>query len=536
MSVHQKQTPVKDLFAGHKTMMSLIILAIILIYASFSWLCPIMIDDYMFWGKYITANNGSTSPSLTGYLTYVRDLWLYENGRFANMLCAPVVLWMPKWIWAIILAVIICATYLLSAWMVNGSRSISPLLLMSVWICCILLLPWYDISSLMLIDYALNYFPPTLLTLASIWAAYHIESGRQFRHIYYCAIIVIAFLAGIFHEGFSMPLLAALSVIAATRRFSMPGQWWGVYIALLCGTIISAGSPAIWTRFFTTMDSNAELHLRPYLRALVKTTPMFFALSAAAIAAIPFAKSRRILRNIISDRLNQYLLLTASFAAIMVIILKAPVRATTGLNLLLIIFLLRGIKSLDIHISPKSSSMAAIASLIAVCLFYTGVLRWQFKIFDENRHITMLLEEGHRDETIYMDTIRHAPWWTLSHPVVDIWYTSGQIRFVNSIYGRPEDTPPVLPEILERYDFNNPVPIPGNTDFCRAGDIILMRGDNIDTDSLTYNWRFTLAGGEEIGSYVMFVPFIANNGERWIAGFPTRIQVKGPFLNITESY
>lgn len=526
----------KGLLAKDTTLMSIIILAIILIYASFSWLCPIMIDDYMFWDKYLTANNGSILPSLSGYCNYVRDLWLYENGRLANMLCAPVVLWMPKLAWAIILAVIICAIYLSAASLVNGSRPVSPLLLMSVWICCILLLPWHDYSSLMLIDYALNYFPSTLLTLATIWAAYRIGSGRRFRIARYCLIIFVAFLTGVFHEGFSMPLLAALSVIAAVRRFSMPGQWWGVYIALLCGTIISAGSPAIWTRFFTTMDSNAELHLRPYLRALVKNTPLFFALSAAAIAAIPFAKSRRILRNIISDRLNQYLLLTALFAAIMVIILKAPVRATTGLNLLLIIFLLRGIKSLDIHISPKSSSMAAIASLIAVCLFYTGVLRWQFKIYDENRQITMLLKDGDSDKTIYMDTIRHAPWWTLNHPVAGLWYTNIQIKFVNKIYGRPEDIPPVLPKILEGYDFSNQVTVPENPDFFQTGDIILMRGDNIDTDSLTYNWRFTLAGGEEVGSYVMFVPFIANNGERWIAGFPTRIQVKGPFLNITESY
>ena len=122
----------------------------------------------------------------------------------------------------------------------------------------------------MLIDYALNYFPSTLLTLATIWAAYRIGSGRRFRNARYCLIIFVAFLTGVFHEGFSMPLLAALSVIAATRRFSMPGQWWGVYIALLCGTIISAGSPAIWTRFFTVMDSRTQQHLLPYLRTLVK--------------------------------------------------------------------------------------------------------------------------------------------------------------------------------------------------------------------------------------------------------------------------
>lgn len=269
---------------------------------------------------------------------------------------------------------------------------------------------------------------------------------------------------------------------------------------------------------------------------MVKTTPVLLAMSTVAIAALPFRKSRQVLHSIISDRLNQYLILTASISAIMVIILKAPARATTGLNLLLIILLLRTVKSLGINHFQKSSTTAVIVSLISVCLFYSGVLLWQFKIFDENHQITMLLKDVDSDETIYMDTIRHAPWWTLSHPIVDIWYTSGQIRFVNNIYGRPEDIPPVLPKVLERYDFSNPVTIPEKTVFCQAGDIILMKGDNIDADKLPYNWRFTLAGGEEVGSYVMFVPFIANNGERWIAGFPTRIQVKGPFLNIKESY
>ena len=148
----------------------------------------------------------------------------------------------------------------------------------------------------------------------------------------------------------------------------------------------------------------------------------------------------------------------------------------------------------------------------------------------------MLLKDVDSDETIYMDTIRHAPWWTLSHPIVDIWYTSGQIRFVNNIYGRPEDIPPVLPKVLERYDFSNPVTIPEKTVFCQAGDIILMKGDNIDADKLPI--QLEIHSRRRRGSRVVcdVCPFIANNGERWIAGFPTRIQVKGPFLNIKESY
>ena len=89
----------KGLLAKDTTLMSIIILAIILIYASFSWLCPIMIDDYMFWDKYLTANNGSILPSLSGYCNYVRDLWLYMKTAGLPTCCVrPSYYGCPNWL------------------------------------------------------------------------------------------------------------------------------------------------------------------------------------------------------------------------------------------------------------------------------------------------------------------------------------------------------------------------------------------------------------------------------------------------------
>lgn len=509
-----------------------VIVSIFVIYAVFSYLCPTMVDDLMFWCKYLDANGGCPNPSFFGYCTYVKDLWLYENGRLANMLCAPVVLWVPRAVWAILLSAVICMVFLLSARLVNGNWHFSPVSLMCVWIGGILFLPWRDYSSLMLTDYALNYFPSTLLTLGTILAASNTDNHIKYKTSY-PAVLLMGVFAGIFHEGFSLPLIAGLTTVAVMRRFRMPRQWWGIYMALIAGCSVCVGSPAIWTRFFETVEEPSAFHLLPYIKSFVKTTPLFFIFVIMSVMALLIPKMRNMSKECLSDKLNQYIVLTAIYGAIMVIALKAPVRATTGLNMLLIIFFLRIIRSAKLP-RLRISNLVAVAALMITGLFYAGVLNIQYDIYEENNGIINQLKLIAKNKSIYKDTICRSPWWMLGHPVTGIWYTRMQALYINRIYGRPEDIPPVLPQILRYYDFDKPVSIPGNVGYFQAGDILLMRLDTADVDDMPSGWRFTLADGKEMGSYVTFIPFSVGS-EHWIAGFPANSHVKGPFMKIVPS-
>ena len=294
---------------------SIIVLSMIVIYAIFSWLSPVMIDDLMFWHKYLDANNGDATPSLLGYWCYIRDLWLYENGRLANMLCAPVVLWMPKIVWNVFLACVISCMYLISARIINNSWNFEPLLLVVVWIAYIFILPWHESNSLVIIDYALNYFLSTVVVLLTIWAAWHMEFSQMKNRYLYIGILLMGFVCGLFHEGFSFPLIATLFCIACLNCFKMNCQWWGLFVAVLIGMLICAGSPAIWERFFTSVDADSHFHLKPYIRMFIKNTTLFAGISILMFVCAFFKRGRRCIKHVFSDQINVYLILLGIYSS-----------------------------------------------------------------------------------------------------------------------------------------------------------------------------------------------------------------------------
>lgn len=515
-------------------LMVAIIAAVIAAYASFSWLCPYLSDDYSFLLQYLTANGGSDAPSLSGYWTYVSNIWLHENGRLANMLCAPVVLWMPKWLWAAAIAAVVGAIYLVAARLAKGSWRVGPLLLLSIWVACIVLLPWSDDSSLIAIDFALNYLLSALLMLVTMWAAYHVEVHTISRRSLYCVVVVVGFLTGMCHEGASLPLVATFTLMAAIRRFAMPRQWWGIYIALLVGTAICVGSPAIWTRFSLDVDSRTVFHIRPYIRVLVKSTPLLAAMCAVLVVVAFSRKGRMMIKDACSDRLNLYLGLAAAMSAGMMIVLLAPPRASIWANVLLVILLLRmGYRHIHSRPKPGTALAAATALLLLICVFFVGVLYWQKRIFDEYNDIISTLRVSEKDYVIYKDTIKHTPWWTLNYPIAGIWNHTPQVVHINSYFNRPANSSPVLPTVLRDYDFSHPTPVNSNRPCYQAGNLLLLKKEDTPDERSVHNWRFTLSDGSEVGSFVDLIPHKVGS-EEWLVGIPVRSRVTGPFLYATD--
>lgn len=512
-----------------------IIAAIVVCYASFSWLCPLMLDDYNFIMQYRDANGGSHAPTFHGIWTYASGIWHDENGRLANMLCAPVALWMPKGVWAVGLATMICAIYLMMAKMVNGDWQFSPLLLMAVWIACILALPWWDYSSLMPVDFALNYFPSALLTLVVINAALRFETGSVMGRWHYAAILLAAIFLGLFHEGGSLPMVGAFTLIAASRRFDMPRQWWGVYVALLVGTTFCIGSPAIWQRYLDTNPGHTAFLLKHYIRSLVKTTPLLAFTCAAVCVALMSGGCRGQLRVFVRNRLNVYLVVVAMLSALMTIATGAAARAAVWSHMLLIVLWLRVVRSIYAGSRWHHIHMpVAVVALVAACTFFYGVNYWQKKLNDEYNEIMFFLATAGPKAVLYKDTIRSTPWWTHKHPIVGLWYTNVQAYCVNAFMGRDKNTAPVLPTVLRDYDFSNPTPIGDSDRYFQAGDFILFKSDGTPYDKVACNLRFILNDGREIGSYVEVIPFVVEQ-ELWLMGTPVRTQVQGPYRKVSDA-
>lgn len=510
----------------------------IIIYTLFSLYTPILSDDLIFLHKYYIANGGSYSFSLHGLYEYAHDIWNTENGRLANMLCAPILIWLPGYIKALLIACVISFIFLISTRIIDRNWHLRPITLMTMWILSILLFPWHDYSSLMLTDYALNYLVSAALTLCTLFATYY-STTKRIKPGLYILILITAFSCGAIHEGFSLPLLGSLTILSIIRRHPS-SEWWGIFLSLLAGTIICLSSPAIWNRLADN-TANQTLHLLPYLRHLCKNTPlMVIALSACGMSLF-FKKGRQWLMKNILVGVNLYLVVLAFLSGIMHTLLLAPARATICTTLPLIILLINIIRPYLYKIPIKISYMLIASCMLIVWAFYINVLHWQYRIYQESNEIQDRLCISN-NRTIYYDIIRSTPWWTLRHPISDLWYSSACFTAYNIYYERTDTTALVIPEIIKNYDFKMPVPIPESKGFFQAGNYVLIKDLSLICDDynpatgVTGNWKFTLSSGKIIGSYVTFLPFFNSEGDTWFIGIPGRDSIEGPFLNITPAF
>lgn len=516
-------------------------LSIIIIYSIFSWLVPFNIDDLLFSHKYLVANNGDEQFSLTAIWVYIRDIWLYENGRLANMLCAPIVLWTPKWLWAISLGIIIMAIYVLSACLAQSSSRISASLLMFIWLMGIIFYPWHDMSSLMFVDYALNYFVAGLLILISIAAFVYLET-HKLRPAVYIPLIITGITAGMIHEGFSLPLCATLVIASVTNQGKQSRQWWGLFIAVVAGTVICTTSPAVWARFFETAESKKFMHyIIPYVRLFIKNTPLFAAGLFVTVILLITRKGRIILKKVFADRLNVYLATMTFAASTMAIILLAPPRATLCGDITAIILIARILNNYTHFFLICSSILLNIIALIFIYIFYAGVIYWQFQISKEDRIIKQMLMDSNGD-TVYYDTIRFTPWWTFQHPTAGIWETTMQYDSFGLYTGRMKSSALVLPRDLENYDLSTFHSIPESEGMFQKNDyfiisdstlISLMSAPNIRPKNT--QCRFILEDGRNVGSPVTLFPFLTHDNEIFLIGFPSKDNVKGPFRKVSDN-
>lgn len=522
----------------------IIIFSIILIYSLFSWFVPFNGDDLLFQYKYTIANNGSTKFSLSGLVVFMRDLWLYENGRLANVLCGIVILWMPKWIWAISLGTIICSIFMISTKMAQHISPLSPLMLLVIWIMGIIFFPWYDMSSLMLVAYAMNYFVSMLFVIASIYIAWQLESTRVNHRIYICTL-VIGIITGLMHEGFAVPLLATIiltGIISHIKKNPLSLQWYGFLIAVMVGTIICISSPAIIDRFFTLSESHEirPADLRAYIRILLKNTPLFAGTLLAGCAMLCQSDSRRFLKRFFAHQLNIYLLLLATTSAIMDIILLAPPRATLCSTLPIIILIASIAKPYIVNINKRATTICIAGALVFIGIFYSGVIFYQARIASEDICIKQKLVESN-GETVFFDITEHTPWWTFRHPVTEIWYGPMQHNIYSLTMSRNDSTALVAPSIFKNFEYSSLSPIEQSPGFYQLGRYVLT--DNPSLISTEFNntpgpkggnLRFIFDDGRNIGSYIAFLPILGKDGKLWIIGIPSKVLPDAPYVRITN--
>lgn len=503
-------------------LLGLIAIFMLAVYSLFAWYTPVAIDDYAFMRYYLEANNGSSGFSWSGMAGYISTVWNIENGRLANYLCAPVLLWMPHWLRALSLGLVISTSFILAARLASIKEHLTPPMLVVVWAGMAMFLPWRDISSLMVVDYALNYFLSGLFLLLTLAAAIRLEKSKMGNSLYSVAIIA-AFCAGLCHECFGLPLIAAMGMVALMKRFSMPVQWWGLFAAVVAGTALCLSSPAIWSRFLSRSGS-LNFDLVHACRLLAYSGFIFSLVSFAIFCCLLSAWGRRWLRQFFSTSLNRYLGFVALFSAIISVILTVEGRGFFLSDLSAILLMASMLRDRLQRMSP----VAVLSVLALLILFYANIIRWQRTIYLEDVAIKDAIAKS-GGESVYYDVILDTPWWTFRHPTAGLWRRSSMpVMYSNYINREADSLAIVVPKALRGIDFNKCQPLPGLDEFRQIGDVVLVPYYP-DKDLRVWDMRVTTDEGDQGGTWVGY-EYVKNiDGKLWCMGTPLKRGLHGPY-------
>lgn len=513
----------------------LVILLMTIVYSVYAWYVPVALDDYAFMGYYLDANGGDSSFSLSGLCRYIKTVWEIENGRLANYLCAPFLLWLPHWLRSVVTGVIISASFVISAKFAIGNKKLTGRVVVFVWALSVVFLPWHDFSGLMIADYFLNYFFSWLLVLLTMACIFRLEK-KNFSPLQYCSVILLSFCTGIVHECFALPLLAALGSVALINRLRMRPQWWGIFVAVFAGFVICMSSPAILDRLMiTSSDTGGRAYLLNFLRILYHSVPLCVIAGFAGFVMILSKAGRTHLSNIFSTLTNQYFGLLSLFALVIVVVLFVTGRAAFLAVTPMIIVMTSALDSESNFFRYFSAIPSAIV-LLLLLTFYGPLIYWQRKIYEEHEKVYADVARN-IGRNVYHDTIITAPWYTFRYSTDGLWAVGTQYFGLSQYFHIDEDKLTVLPTVLKGADLSKceTVEFAGEETICQKGDYLIVNGD-VDQSRLSDDYIFYMADGTKRGSSVGWRYFYDENGVKWNIGFPLRGPVNGPFIRIVQPH
>lgn len=337
----------------------------------------------------------------------------------------------------------------------------------------ILFLPWRD--SIFVADYSLNYVYASAVTLPLLWL---LGEGRASlrRGPAFAGTLLLALLAGVWHEGFAAPMLAALGLLCLARRLRMGGwRWWAVVVLYFLATCFIIFCPGILARSGREVGSRFG-HLT--YKVIFDLAAVILLIGSAALLTL-FRAGRRMLREAWEN--DSFILASgvALAAGVLSIIVEHTPRTSFWPDLCALLALLilwrRPIEAImQRRLAPW------IAGILTLCCLAQSVLAltWQHKYYKEYQEVIALFENTD-SETVYYDLIlpQSVSKLTLNFPSRSAWFTDFQYYVLEMAYERPGAAvvPTALRHLPQHPDTISP---PG------AATIVMKTGTHLYTNRL----------------------------------------------------
>lgn len=208
--------------------------------------------------------NGDLITTPSQWFNSAKNHYLYhDNGRLANFLAMGQAI-IPHWAYDLLLTLcyaILVITIIQFAGLRKEKPGVVAAVCLSLW--CFLI--WS--TPMLSIDYLLNYLLAAAVTFRFSWVV-----TRRDKH-FSVGSAVLALIGGLLHEGFSVPVSAALFIwLIVNRKKVTRGQIW-LCIIFFVASLFTVISPALLCRFTCNLrssDANATWLFLQALKAFVR--------------------------------------------------------------------------------------------------------------------------------------------------------------------------------------------------------------------------------------------------------------------------
>lgn len=485
---------------------------LILIAACYGLLCywtPLAYDDWVFMAEW-KGVNGDTPLSISGLWNFWRQIREYDNGRLANTLSPLSTMFSPwkdlfPWITGILAAFIVAAATIFSF----GRKSLlSPFCIAMVWMAVFFLLPWRN--ALFVADYSLNYIWASAVTLA--FMSMVVVCERRGWNIYsFILVLILAFLAGGWHEGFAVATLAGFFLYTLVRLFTcQPGtrgfsiQWYLIgcfYAAVTCAFFFCPGMLLRTGAQLGVVDKSLN-----WIKLLFDVLPVIF-LFFVVILFLIVPSLRSLLRDAWK---NKWFVIGAGIVAVgtlLSLLFRHQPRSAFWPDLMAIVMLFILTRPVWTRIGRRSSIRVYVTILgIASCLvplFF--IFSWQSELFKESEAILQEMEES-ESGTVYHDIIKGTdlPPITLKMTNHPAWVTDFHFHGLKEFTGKPY--PAVVPTILgDESAYANGVLLAGNAHALLINNAIVLPYET--PKPATIGMELQLKDGTEAEAFGLQLPF-----------------------------
>lgn len=435
-----------------------------ILYAILAWTVPLCIDDYM----YINRWNDATDYSpfgLEAFIKFVKTSRNCDNFRIANMM-APFAVYFKftRIFYPVVTGACLGGIVYMSARLAApaSGRKVSPLCAL-IWLMMILFLPW---SWLFVADYAVNYIWGAALNLGAFSLLFQLLEKRERSLVKKAMLLLLAFIAGGWHEGFALPSVAGMALYALVMRGKLPAYFYiylGVYTV---GTLFFLWSPGLWFRIGETVGGISFIQ-KPYYLIVI----------ALLIVMLMLCGMKRSGREILKRACGNPVFITGLgimvAGLLMAMLTDNSPRCYLWCDLMAIICITVLVHCSEILNKKPLAVRVATFLFIGLCVAQTILcIKFQNEIKRENEKLMHVMASNESGIVFYdLDNFKDTPWYCAHIPINYFWEFPWHYLVLRTYFGK--DYCSVVPRSLQQIEIENMTPLRVNPDFYEIDGLIV---------------------------------------------------------------